>query len=174
MYLTLLELDSEVRAEGLQLLCRQVVNWTLQQLFSVEELTSQFLKTTSMHMSRISLQDNMRIGPVGLRDSQLRPSSHENVSGQLAVQPVRVQCVARCLLSVYSRNKCTGQDQMEESMLRFDTSTPMPSTSIRMDVRVLLLEPWHGKNYIVVCNISDNRVDCVAPLSTGIIKHSYQ
>ncbi len=62
---------------------------------------------------------------------------------------------------------------MDWSVLRFGAGTPVPYPSNPVDIEVLLLELCHAKNYIVVGNISNDKVNCMAPLRSSAIAHLY-
>jgi hypothetical protein len=107
--LTLLELDLELRAESVQLLLRQVINWASRRLLAVKEVNSQVLKIVARQKLSVYLKKDLYIGPIGLCKSRLRPGGHEDVFSCVAVrveiQLEEVLLVAMCMLSVHNSNK---------------------------------------------------------------------
>ncbi len=50
----------------------------------------------------------------------------------------------------------------------------MPYPCIPLDIKVLLLEPQHAEDHIIVGDIGDDKVDFVAPLCSSAILHVKQ
>jgi hypothetical protein len=77
------------------------------------------------------------------------------------------------MLSAHGNDKCACWDQMDQSVLCFGKGTPVPYPNISVDIRVLLLEPYHTRDSIIVGNVGNDVVNCMALLHSGVPTHLY-
>ncbi len=125
------------------------------------------------HRLRVCLRENLRIGPIGLRDSALRPIGYEDVSGQVMVYLKEVQLVFLRTFRAYCSDKYACRCQTDWSILCINVGTLMLYPSISLDIRVLLLKLGHAKYHIVLGDFSDDEVYHMASLCSGAISQAY-